>query len=238
MTSKINLGDIIVDVLRKDIKNIYLSVYPPSGKVKISAPQRMSLDTIRVYAISKLGWIKKQQEKLREQERETQREYQNRESHYVWGKRYLLKLIEDDKAPIVKIKHSEMILRVRPGTDELKRRAIVEEWYRIQVKDAASLLIEKWEPLIGVTVERFFIQQMKTKWGSCNHRTHTIRLNSDLAKKPPECLEYIIVHEMAHLLEPTHNDRFIALMDRLMPKWQFYRDHLNRLPVSHEEWAY
>ena len=138
----------------------------------------------------------------------------------------------------MKLKHSEMILRIRPGTDEIKRRAIVEEWYRMELKEAASPLIAKWEPLIGVNVKRFFIQRMKTKWGSCNHRAHTIRLNTDLAKKPRECLEYIIVHEMAHLLEPTHNDRFLSLMDKFIPKWQFYRDHLNRLPVSHEEWHY
>jgi len=238
MATQIELGDIVVDVIRKDIKNIHLSVYPPSGRVRISAPSRISLDTIRVYAISKLGWIKKQQEKLREQERETQREYQNRESHYVWGKRYLLKVVEDDKIPLVKLKHSEMILRVRPETDEMKRRTIVEEWYRMELKEAALPLILKWEPIIGVKVKRLFIQRMKTKWGSCNHKAHTIRLNTDLAKKPRECLEYIIVHEIAHLLEPTHNDRFLSLMDKFIPKWQFYRDHLNRLPVSHEEWHY
>jgi len=238
MVTRIELGEIVADVLRKDIKNIHLSVYPPLGRVRISAPSRMSLDTIRVFAISKLGWIKKQQEKLQEQERETPREYRDRESHYVWGKRYLLKVIEIEKAPGVELKHSEMILWVRPGTDGLKKRAIVEEWYRKQLKKAALPLIARWEPLMGVKVERFFVQQMKTKWGSCNHGARSIRLNSDIAKKPRESLEYIIVHEMAHLLEPTHNDRFISLMDQFMPKWQFYRDQLNRLPVSHEDWVY
>lgn len=238
MVTRIELGEIVADVLRKDIKNIHLSVYPPLGRVRISAPSRMSLDTIRVFAISKLGWIKKQQEKLQEQERETPREYRDRESHYVWGKRYLLKVIEVEKAPGVELKHSEMILWVRPGTDGLKKRAIVEEWYRKQLKKAVLPLIARWEPLMGVKVERFFVQQMKTKWGSCNHGARSIRLNSDIAKKPRECLEYIIVHEMAHLLEPTHNDRFVSLLDQFMPKWQFYRDQLNRLPVSHEEWVY
>ena len=131
-----------------------------------------------------------------------------------------------------------MVLRVRPGTDEEKKQAIVEEWYREQLKEAVPPLIAKWEPLMGVKVERFFVQRMKTKWGSCNPGTGSIRLNTDLAKKPRECLEYIVVHEMVHLLEPTHNARFVALMDQFMPQWRFCRDELNRLPVRHEEWAY
>jgi predicted metal-dependent hydrolase len=238
MGTQIAFGDITVDVVRKDIKNIHLSVYPPSGRVRIAAPSRMRLDAIRVFAISRLGWIKQQQQKLQEQERETRREYLDRESHYVWGKRYLLKVIEGAAAPSVALKHSRMLLRVRPGTDAKKKQSIVEEWYRRQIKQAVPLLIARWEPLIGVQIERFFVQRMKTKWGSCNHSACRIRLNTELAKKPRECLEYIVVHEMAHVLEPTHNARFIALMDQFMPKWQFYRDQLNRLPVSHEDWAY
>ena len=234
----VQLGNIAVDVVLKDIKNVHLSVYPPSGRVRISAPSRMSLDTIRVFAISKLDWIKQQQKKLREQERETPREYLDRESHYVWGKRYLLKVIESDEAPSVELKHSKMILLVRPGTNKGKKQAIVAEWYREQLKNAAPSVISKWELLMGVKVERFFVQQMKTKWGSCNPTAKSIRLNTDLAKKPRECLEYIVVHEMAHLLEATHNSRFNALMDQFMPKCQFYRDQLNQLPVSHEDWAY
>jgi len=238
MVTQIELGDIVADVVLKDIENIHLSVYPPTGRVRISAPSWMSLDTIRVFAISKLGWIKQQQKKLQEQERETPREYLDRESHYVWGKRYLLKVIEANGAPSVELTHSQMLLRARSGADEAKKQAVVEEWYREQLKQAVPLLIAKWEPLMGVKVERFFVQRMKTKWGSCNHRARSIRLNTELAKKPPECLEYIVVHEMTHLLEPTHNDHFVALMDRFMPKWQFYRDQLNRLPVSHQDWAY
>ena len=131
-----------------------------------------------------------------------------------------------------------MILRVRPGTDKAKRQAIVEEWYREQLRKAVPPLIAKWERLMGVRVRRFFVQRMKTKWGSCNHRAGSIRLNTDLAKKPRECLEYIVVHEMVHLLEPTHNARFVALMDQFMPKWQSHREVLNRLPVRHESWDY
>ena len=238
MVTQIAVGGITVDVVLKDIKNIHLSVYPPSGRVRISAPSRMRLDTIRVFAISKLGWIKQQQQKLQEQERETPREYLDRESHYVWGKRYLLKVSEGDKAPSVALQHSRMLLCVHPGADALKKRAIVEAWYRQQLKKAVPPLIARWEPLLEVKVERFFVQRMKTKWGSCNHRAHSIRLNTELAKKPRECLEYIVVHEMTHVLEPTHNARFVTLMDQCMPQWRFYRDQLNRLPVSHEDWAY
>jgi hypothetical protein len=238
MVTQITLGDITVDVVKKGIKNIHLSVYPPTGKVRISAPFRMDLDNIRVFAITKLGWIKSQQQKLSEQARETPREYLNRESHYVWGTRYLLTVAESDQSPSVELKHNRMLLRVRPGTDENKKQAIVEEWYRAQLKQAVAPLIAKWEPLIGVKVKQFFVQRMKTKWGSCNADSRSIRLNTDLAKKPQECLEYIVVHEMVHLLESTHNTRFIALMDRFMPKWQFHREMLNRLPVRHEHWDY
>ena len=238
MVTQIDLGGIVLEVVKKDIKNVHLSVYPPSGRVRISAPLRMNADTIRVYAISKLDWIKQQQRKLRAQERETPREYLDRESHYVWGKRYLLKIVEQDSAPVVELKHSKLLLRVRPGADEEKKQAVLEEWYRLQLKEAVPQLIAKWQPLMGVNVESFFVQRMKTKWGSCNHGSKTIRLNTDLAKKPRECLEYIVVHEMAHLLEPTHNQRFVALMDQFMPKWQFLRDILNRLPVRHENWGY
>ena len=238
MSTKLQLGEIAVDVVKKNIKNIHLSVYPPTGKVRISAPLRMELDTIRVFAISKLGWIKQQQKKLRAQERENPREYLDRESHYVWGKRYLLKVVENDAAPQVALRHSQILLKIRPETGDDKREAILDQWYRDQIKLAVPPLIAKWEPLMGVNVERFFVQRMKTKWGSSNPTRHTIRLNTDLAKKPRECLEYIVVHEMVHFLAPTHNSRFIALMDRFMPAWQMYRQTLNRLPVRHESWVY
>jgi len=238
MTSQIKLGDITVDVVRKDIKNIHLSVYPPNGRVRVSAPSRMELDTIRVFATSKLGWIKRQQRKLQEQERESQREYSDRESHYVWGRRYLLKVEEVNEAPSVELKHNRLILCVRPDSNMLKRREVVEEWYRQELKKGVLPLIAKWEPLLQVKVRRFFIQRMKTKWGSCNHVAGTIRLNTELAKKPKKCLEYIVVHEMVHLLEPTHNTRFVELMDRFLPHWELHRQELNRLPVRHEDWVY
>lgn len=236
--AQVQLGNIAVDVVLKDIKNVHLSVYPPNGRVRIAAPARMSLDTIRVFAISKLGWIKQQQKKLREQERETLREYLNRESHYLWGRRCLLTVRESNEGPFVQLKHNNITLHIRPGTDHVKRQALVEEWYREQLKKAVPPLLVKWEQLMGVKVNRVFVQRMKTKWGSCKPMARHIRLNTELAKKPPECLEYIVVHELAHLIEPTHASRFIALMDRFMPKWQYYRDALNHLPVRHENWEY
>lgn len=237
MSVILQLGNIAVDVVQKDIKNVHLSVHPPTGRVRIAAPFRMNIDTIRVFAISKLDWIKQQQRTLREQEREPPREYLDRESHYVWGRRYLLTVVEADRFA-VELKHNKMLLHVRPATSEDKRRAIVEAWYREQIKAAVPDLIAKWEPRLGVRVARFHVQRMKTRWGSCNPAARSIRLNTDLAKKPRDCLEYIIVHEMLHLLEPTHNARFVTLMDRFMPRWQIHRQTLNRLPVRHEEWHY
>ena len=238
METQIELGDITVDVVLKDIKNIHLSVYPPNGRVRISAPERMSLETIRVYAISKLGWIRQQQRQFHEQERETRREYLERESHYVWGKRYLLHVEEREEAPSVELKHKRMVLTVRPGAEEAKRQAVLDAWYRQQLKAAAEPLIAKWESVLGVKAERFFVQRMKTKWGSCNHKAGHIRLNTELAKKAPECLEYIVVHELAHLLEPTHNARFVGLMDHYLPHWQQLRNELNQAPLGHVEWEY
>ncbi len=238
MVDQIKVGGISVDVIFKNIKNIHLSVYPPTGRVRIAAPTHLKLDTVRLYAISKLDWIKKQQKKLQGQERETPREYLDRESHYVWGRRYLLKLKEADTTPSVELKHNQMVLTVRTGAGSKKKGEVVSTWYREQLRVATSPLVSKWEALMGVKSSRIFIQQMKTKWGSCNPHTRSIRLNSELAKKSPECLEYVIVHELVHLLEPTHNHNFISLMDKFMPQWRQFRDELNRMPLSHVEWEY
>jgi len=235
---QLKLGNMAVDVHFKNIKNVHLSVHPPLGRVRVSAPTRMSLDTIRLFTISKLSWIKLQQRKLQKQERETPREYLERESHYLWGKRYLLAVRKTDDSPSVELKHSRMLLHIGPKTDQAKRQEILEHWYREQLKLKAPPLIAKWEKLMHVRVKKFYVQRMKTKWGSCNPSIGSIRLNTELAKKPRECLEYIVVHEMLHLLEPTHNERFIKLMDKFMPKWRFYREGLNRLPVRHESWEY
>lgn len=238
MHSHIQLGDIGVDVVRKGIKNIHLSVHPPTGRVRISAPEHFSLDTIRVFAIAKLGWIREQQRKLGAQEREAPREYLERESHRVWGRRYLLNVVEAQETPSVELSSGRIVLTVRPGWESEQRRKLMEAWYREQVRAAAPKVIAKWERVMGVKVSGVFVQRMKTKWGSCNPKARTIRLNTDLAKKPASCLEYIVVHEMAHIIEPTHNAHFVALMDRFMPKWQHRRALLNRLPVRHENWGY
>jgi predicted metal-dependent hydrolase len=237
MTELLDLGGVTVDVEFKEIKNVHLSVHPPTGRIRISAPIRMDLDTVRVFAISKLEWIKKQQWKLREQEREPPREYLERESHYLWGKRYLMNVIEGDQTPSVEIKHNTLQLHVKPGTSHERKQTVVAQWYREQVKAVTAPLLAKWEPIIGISVKKFYVQQMKTKWGSCNSSAGTIRLNTELAKKPKEHLEYVVVHEMTHLLEPTHNAHFIALMDKFMPSWQHRRDQLSQLPVRHEEWG-
>ncbi len=238
MSTTLELGGIVMDVLRKDIKNVHLSVYPPAGKVRISAPARMSLDTIRLFDINKLAGIRQEQKKLREQERESRREYLDRESHYVWGKRYLLKMVDTDGPASVQLRHSTLVLNIRPEADEVAREAVVAAWYRQLLKAEAEPLIQVWEPRLNVSVSDFFVQKMKTKWGSCNHAARTIRLNTDLAKKPKACLEYIVAHEMAHLLEPTHGPRFVALMDRFIPNWRDTRSLLNRLPAGHELWSY
>lgn len=238
MVQQIEIGGIPIEVVLKNIKNVHLSVYPPTGRVRIAAPEHMNLDTIRIYAISKMDWIRKQQRKLQEQERETIREYLERESHYVWGKRYLLTLREAEQPPSVELNHSQVVLTVRPGAGYEKKEEIVSAWYRDLLRQAVTPLIAKWEPLLGVQVNQCFIQRMKTRWGSCNHHNGNIRLNSELAKKSPECLEYVVVHEMVHLLEPSHNERFVHLMTQFMPQWRHFRDELNRAPLGHVEWEY
>jgi predicted metal-dependent hydrolase len=238
MTTTLHLGDIVAEVVLKDIKNVHLSVHPPSGRVRISAPERMNIDAVRVFAIAKLDWIRKQQTKLRQQEREPSREYLDRESHFIWGRRYLLDVVQRDQSSLVTVKHGRLVLTIHPGAGATTKEAAIAHWYRDQVKAAVPDLVSKWAPVFGVHVERVFVQQMKTMWGSCNHSGHSIRLNTELAKKPRECLEYVVVHELAHLREPTHNARFVALMDQFMPQWQAIRDRLNRLPVRHAEWTY
>ncbi len=238
MTRQMTLGDVTVEVVFKDIRNVHLSVHPPTGRVRISAPSRFSPDALRAFAIAKLPWIRRQRRKLQAQEREAQREFLARESHYVWGARYLLEITERDGVPAVELKGRRLILTVRPGTGPESKAAIVARWYRDQIRAALPELLAKWEPILGVRVARVFVQRMKTKWGSCNPSARTLRFNTELAKKPKECLEYIVVHEMVHLLEPRHGRPFIALMDRFLPNSQFYRQRLNRLPVRHADWEY
>ncbi|WP_244959470.1 M48 family metallopeptidase [Cupriavidus gilardii] len=198
----------------------------------------MGLDTVRVFALSKLAWIKAQREKMAAQERESSREYIERESHYVWGRRYLLRLVESEAAPSVELRHRTLLLSVRPNADAAAKDAALSRWYRDQIRARASVLTAQWSRTLGIDAPYVRVQHMKTKWGSCSPERRSIRLNTELAKKPPECLEYIVLHELVHLLEPTHNDRFKALMRAFMPEWEARRRELNRLPVRHEDWSY
>ena len=232
---QINLNDLKIDVFFKPIKNINLSVYSPKGRVRVSAPKSITIETIRIFIVSKLKWIKKQQQKLHAQAYETPRKYIDRESHYFKGKCYLLKIVECDAPPQVNLSHSQMVLQVRSGSNKVKKRSILNEWYRQQLKQKLNTLIPQWERKMNVSVTRWTIRKMKTKWGSCTPIYRSIRINLELTKRPPECLEYVVVHELAHLLEPSHNSRFKTLMDLFMPKWRMYRNELNCLPVLHKD---
>lgn len=236
--TQLMLGNIPVDIVQKKIKHVHLSVYPPNGKVKISAPDRMNLDSIRVFAVSKLGWIKKQQEKLKNQEREAPREYLNRESHYYLGRRYLMRLIDHQKSSGVFFKHNNIVVHQRGDSSYSKARNALQNWYREQIRGIGGEFIEKWEPIVGVKVNEFKIKVMKTKWGTCNPVAKRIWLNLELAKKPVECIEYIVVHEMIHIIASKHDENFIKLMVKYLPKWKFIREELNRSPLRHENWTY
>lgn len=236
---QLTISDITIDVVRKDIKNIHLAVYPPTGRVRIAAPLKVNDDAIRLFAISKLGWIKRNQRKFDGQERIPAREYKERESHYFQGRRYLLNIIEHDAAPKVVLKSKKYIeLYVRPDTTKEKCHEIMTEWYRKELKSQIPEIIAKWEKILNVEVNDWHVKQMKTKWGSCNIEKKRILLNLELAKKPERCLEYIVVHEMIHLLERHHNDRFLYYMDTYLPNWRQLKDELNKLPVSHADWSY
>jgi predicted metal-dependent hydrolase len=198
----------------------------------------MNVDTVRAFAVSKLGWIKAQQKQIIAQERESPREFLERESHYVWGKRYLLRIVEREGPPRIELQARQLVLEVRGSTPQERREQLIDRWYRAQLREAALPLISKWELILGVKVEQLFIQRMKTKWGSCSRSLPAIRLNTELAKKPRECMEYVLVHEMIHLFEPNHGDSFIEWMGRAMPMWRQYRRVLNQLPVRHENWLY
>lgn len=227
-----------VDVIRKDIKNLHLSVYPPTGRVRVAAPFAVDDETIRLFTISKLGWIKRHQRNFAAQARQSPRVFSARESHYFLGKRYLLRVFEQDAPPKVVLKTKTYIdLYLRPNTPIEQRQTIMNEWYRSELKKLIPAIIEKWSATLGVTIDAWQVKQMKTKWGSCNIEKKRIWLNLELAKKPVQCLEYIVVHEMLHLLERHHNERFFRLQEQFMPQWRFYRRELNRLPLGFGEWG-
>lgn len=232
----IQLGEISINFTRKNVKHVHLSVHPPSGRVTLVAPKGTRSEVARAYAISKLGWIRNQNANMRGQLRETPRQYVERESHYLWGRRYLLTISEKEAKPIVHLSHRTIMLTVRPGSNDAKRATVIHEWHKSLLHEAIPELILLWEAKIGVNVENYFLRRMKTKWGSCNNRARTIRLNTELVKKPKHLLEYIVAHEMLHLIEPTHSKRFFAMLNEHYPTWREAKAELNELPLSAESW--
>ncbi len=236
---QITVNDLVVDVVRRDIKNLHLGVYPPTGRVRVAAPLRINDEAVRLFTISHLAWIKRQQAKFAEQERQSAREFVSGESHYYQGHRYLLNVVYQEGPSSVIIRNNRIMdLFVRPDSSLDVRERILTRWYRRRLKEQIAPLIAKWEPVIGVQVSEWGVKQMKTRWGTCTIEAQRIWLNLELIKKPPHCLEYIVVHEMVHLLERHHNERFITYMNSFMPLWQHYREELNRAPLAHEAWEY
>jgi predicted metal-dependent hydrolase len=236
MTEIIRLGDVSIRVTRKDIRNVHLSVHPPSGRVTLTAPESTRLEVARAYAISKLGWIRAQRLALLAQARETPRRFIERESHWLWGRRHMLNVQIEDFKPFVSVDHKRITLTARPGSGKQHRAEVMHEWHKSLLHAAVPALIQKWETKLQVNVRRYFLQRMKTKWGSCNHAAGHIRLNTELVKKPKDLLEYVVVHEMVHLREPTHSDRFVAMLAEHWPQWREARQELNELPLAAESW--
>lgn len=236
MAETIQIGEIDIAITRKDIKHVHLSVHPPGGRVTLVAPKATRPEVVRAYAVSKLGWIRDQQGKLCGQARETPRQFVERESHYLWGRRYLLSVTEEDVKPSVRLDHRRILLSVRPGSSSAKREEVIHKWHKSLLHDAVPPMIQRWEPRLGVEVAGYFLQRMKTKWGGCNHRARNIRLNTELVKKPKDLLEYVVIHEMLHLIAPTHTTQFFALMNKHYPSWREARAELNELPLGAAVW--
>jgi predicted metal-dependent hydrolase len=237
--SEIVVGGIYVQIVRKDIKNLHLGVHPPEGHVRVAVPMHVTDERIRLAIIDKLSWIKKQQAEFLAQPRQSAREMVTGECHYFFGKSYRLEVVEQvGKHKVEQVSGNKILLTVSENTSTESRLKLINEWYREQLKQVIPKLIDQWQTKIGVVADDWGVKKMKTKWGSCNIEAKRIWLNLDLAKKPPECLEYIIVHELVHLLERNHNSRFVAYMDEFMPKWRLNRETLNKSPLSHDEWEY
>ncbi len=235
---QIVISNIKIDVVKKDIKNLHLAVYPPTGRVRIAAPLKTKNETIRLFAVSKLGWIKRHQRTFEGQTRESAREFTSGESHYFNGKRYLLKVTEHNATARVELHHKRIELFIKRNSTSKQRAKAIKDWFREQLKSQIPNLIKKWESRMEVQLNDWGVKQMKTKWGTCNIEAKRIWLNLELVKKPGRCLEYIIVHEMVHLLERHHNDHFVAHMDRFLPQWKTIKKELNSLPISHSDWDY
>jgi predicted metal-dependent hydrolase len=236
---QIEVNGLTVGVVRKKIKNLHLAVYPPAGRIRVAAPLLVDDEAVRLAVISRMGWIKRQQIKFQEQERQSAREYVSGESHYFQGARYLLNIIERDGPGQIAVRNKKYIdLYIRPGSDAFQRERILQAWYRAHLRASIPPILVAWEPKLGIEVAEFGIKHMKTKWGTCNIEAGRIWVNLELAKKSERCLEYIVIHEMMHLLERHHNERFLELMNHFMPQWRQLREELNRAPLAHEEWEY
>lgn len=232
MSESIRLGEIVVAITRKAVKHAHLSVHPPRGRVSLVVPMATRTEVARAFAISKLGWIRSQQAAFRSQARETPRRFVTRESHFLWGRRYLLAVVERPAVPGVTVSNRRITLSVRPRSTRAQREAVMNAWQRAQMHAAVPKLIAKWQARLGVQVRQYFLQRMKTKWGSCNRVRHSIRLNTELARKPRDLLEYVVLHEMLHLLEPRHSERFVELLGHHYPGWREARLELNLLPLA------
>jgi predicted metal-dependent hydrolase len=238
-TTSITVSGIRVEVVRKDIKNLHLGVYPPNGRVRVAAPLVLSDEAVRLAVVDKLGWIRRQQARFAGQPRQSKREMVSGESHWFLGRRYRLSVHEQDGPPGVALRGvATLDLFVRPGSSTEQREAVLSRWHRERLRALVPPLLAKWEAVLGVRMADWRIKRMRTKWGSCNIDARRVWLNLELAKKPVQCIEYILVHELLHLLERHHNERFTALMDANMPQWRHYREMLNGSPLAHEEWGY
>jgi predicted metal-dependent hydrolase len=235
---QLSIGGLQVAVVRKPIKNLHLGVYPPNGRVRVAAPLRVSDDAVRLAVIGKLGWIKRQRARFAAQDRQPPRAMLSGETHYVFGRRYRLRAIEGAGTASVTLGKTTLQMRVPPRTNTPRRQLLLQRWYRAQLKLLIPRLLAKWEPKLGVQAAAWGVKRMKTRWGSCSRASRRIWLNLELAKKPVACLEYIVVHELAHLIERRHNDRFIRILDEHLPRWRTQREELNSAPLAHEEWTY
>ena len=235
--SKILVGNLEVTVLKKAVKNLHLNVLPPYGKVRVSVPTSMDNDAVNVFIASKIPWINKQIKKFKDQSRESKREYASGESHYFQGKRYLLYIVESEGRAEVRIRNKKYLeLHICKDASLIERERVLSKWYRKELKNQVPPLLKKWEKVMGVKANEWRVKYMKTKWGTCNSEAKRIWLNLELAKKPLRCLEYIIVHELAHLLERSHNERFVAYMDKFMPDWRARKEELNAFILGYEKW--
>lgn len=233
----LTVSDIEVDVVYKDIKHLHIGVYPPAGRVRVAAPARLDDDQVRRAVVQRMPWIRRQRANFQDAARQSEREMVDGESHYLWGARLRLRVVERPGCAGFRAGKSWLTMYVPPGTPADRRRDLLARWYRLQLRDALSPVIARWEERLDVSVPRWSLKRMKTKWGTCNPDTRHLWFNTELVKKHPDCVEYMVVHEMAHYFEPDHGEGFTALMDRLLPNWRARHEQLNAAPLAAEDWC-